>query len=100
MRRFAFEDAQLPVYTGDVRVTRELVLKPVLSAAEPSLFRLFQNVCLDSRSRVKASGVVSFQACDERQCYPPQSLAVEWRFNFVRPDFERSPAALRREFEQ
>jgi hypothetical protein len=99
LRHFAFEKDDLPVYEGDVRVTRDLVLKPVLSAAEPSLYRLFQTVCLDSASRVKASGTVSFQACDERQCYPPQSVAAEWTFHFVPPDLERAPPDLRREFE-
>lgn len=99
-RHFAFEEGELPVYAGNVRVTRELVLKPVLSATEPSLFRLFQTACLDSNSRVKASGVVNFQACDERQCYPPQSTILEWKFHFVPPDLERAPPELRREFEQ
>ncbi len=100
LQHFAFEEALLPVYAGDVRITRELVLKPVLSAAEPSLYRLFQSVCLDSNSDVKASGAVTFQACDERQCYPPQTVPLEWRFRFVPPDRERSPPELRREFEQ
>jgi len=100
MRHFAFEEDDLPVYGGAVRVTRELVLKPVLSAAEPSLFRLFQTVCLDSSARVKASGVVSFQVCNERQCYPPQSVALEWKFHFVPPDLQRAPPELRREFEK
>jgi peroxiredoxin len=99
LRHFAFEENDLPVYEGDLRINRELVLKPVLSAAEPSLFHLFQNVCLDSNSRVKASGVVSFQACDERQCYPPQSVPVQWRFHFVPPDMVRASPGLRREFE-
>jgi hypothetical protein len=99
-RHFAFAQEDLPVYDGEVRVTRELVLKPVLSAADPSLFRLFQNVCLDSSAHVKASGAVSFQACDARQCYPPQSIALEWKFHFVPPDLGRAPAELRREFEQ
>jgi hypothetical protein len=100
MRHFAFEEGDLPVYDGDFRVTRELVLKPVLSAAEPSLFRLFQTVCLDSGANVRATGAVSFQACNDRQCYPPQSIAVEWKFHFVPPDLERTPPELRREFEQ
>ena len=99
-RHFAFEEGDLPVYEGEVRITRELVLKPVLSAAEPSLFRLFQSVCLDSASRVKASGVVAFQACDERQCFPPQSIPLDWHFHFLPPDPERAPPELRREFEQ
>jgi hypothetical protein len=92
LRHFAFEEGELPVYAADLRVTRELVLKPVLSAAEPSLFRLFQTTCLDSSSRVKAS--------DERQCYPPQSTILEWKFHFVPPDLQRAPVELRREFEQ
>ena len=100
LRHFAFEEGELPVYTGAVRVTRELVLKPVLSAAEPSLFRLFQKVCLDAKGQVKASGVVRFQVCDERECYPPQSVRVEWKFHFVGPDLERASPALRREFER
>jgi AhpC/TSA family/Disulphide bond corrector protein DsbC len=99
-RHFAFEEGELPVYAGEIRVTRELVLKPVLSAADPSLFRLFQTSCLDSSSHIKASGVVNFQACDERQCYPPQSAILEWKFHFVPPDLERAPPELRREFEQ
>jgi hypothetical protein len=99
-RHFVFEEESLPVYTSEVRVTRELVLKPVLSAAEPTLFRLFENVCLDSSSEVKASGVVRFQACDERQCYPPKSIPLEWKFRFMPPDLEPAPRELRREFEQ
>jgi len=100
LRHFAFEEQDLPVFEGDVRVTRELVLKPVLSAADPSLFRLFRSVCMDSGSHVKATGTVSFQACDDRQCYPPQSIALDWEFHFVPPDLERAPPELRREFEQ
>jgi len=99
-RHFLFEKDDLPVYEGDVRITRELVLKPVLSAAEPSLYKLFQSVCLDSAGRVKASGTLSFQACDDRQCFPPQSLTLDWTFHFVPPDMQRAPADLRREFEQ
>ncbi len=100
LRHFAFEENELPVYEGQVRVNRELVLKPVLSAAEPSLFRLFQSVCLDANSRVKAKGTVNFQACDARQCYPPQSIPVEWEFRFLPPDMRRVSPELRREFEQ
>ncbi len=100
LRHFPFEQDDLPTYEGNIRITRELVLKPVLSAAEPSLFRLFQSVCQDSGSNVKATGVVTFQACNERQCYPPESVAVEWKFHFVPPNRERASPELRREFEQ
>jgi hypothetical protein len=100
LRHFEFEEDQLPVYEGSVRVTRELVVKPVLSAAEPSLYQLFQKVCLDPGSHLTATGKLSFQACNERQCYPPQSIPLEWKFKFIPPDPERTKPELRREFEQ
>jgi len=99
MRPFPFAEGMLPVYVDTLRLTRELVLKPVLSATEPSLYRLFKSVCLDASNGVKASGVLRLQVCDERQCYPPQTIPLEWKFRFVAPDMERSPAELRREFE-
>lgn len=100
LMRFAFEEDELPVYQSNLRVTRELVLKPVLSAAEPSLFRLFQSVCVDASSFVKASAVIRFQACTDRQCYAPESVAAEWKFRFAPPNLERASPELRREFEQ
>lgn len=99
-KRMASDEEMQPVYEGDFHVDRELVLKPVLSAADPALFRLFQKQCLDSESRVKARGTLSFQSCDQRQCFPPESIPVAWEFHFVAPDLERSPPELRREFEQ
>jgi peroxiredoxin len=99
LKQFSFQVEELPVYVGSLRLTRELVLKPVLSATQPSLYQLFEKLCLDKEARVKASGRLNFQACDDRRCYPPQSIAVEWKFHFVPPDSKRSPPELRREFE-
>jgi hypothetical protein len=39
------------------------------------------------------------QACDDRQCFPPKSIPLEWKFKFIVPDRQRSPVDLRREFE-
>jgi len=64
-----FAEMKLPVYTGTVRIMGE----PVLSAANRSLFKFFQSVCLDVKGYAKATGT---------------------------PDLERSPAEIRREFEQ
>jgi len=99
LKQFSFQVEELPVYVGSIRLTRELVLKPVLSASQPALYQLFEKLCLDKEGRVKAAGRLNFQACDERQCYPPQSIAVEWKFGFIGPDSKRSPPELRREFE-
>jgi DsbC/DsbD-like thiol-disulfide interchange protein len=45
-------------------------------------FRLTQDVTLDksakSGSTVTVAGTVSYQACDDRVCYPPESAPVSW----------------------
>jgi hypothetical protein len=90
----------LPVYEGTLRISREIIVKPALKATDPSLFKLFCDRCLDPTSHIKASGVFKFQACDERLCYPPQIVRPQWKLQFFRPDRQRSPNELRREFEE
>ena len=87
----------LPVYEGSLRISREIIVKPALKATDPSLFKLFSDVCLDPSSHIKASGALMFQACDEQRCYPPQTIQPQWRFQFVPPDRQRSPGDLLRE---
>jgi DsbC/DsbD-like thiol-disulfide interchange protein len=45
-------------------------------------FRLTQDVTLDKSAKagstVKVSGTVSYQACDDRVCYPPESSPISW----------------------
>ena len=90
----------LPVYEGSLRITREIIVKPALKATDPSLFKLFSDVCLDPSSHIKASGALMFQACDEQRCYPPQTVRPQWKFLFFPPDRQRSPDDLKREFEE
>jgi hypothetical protein len=89
----------LPVYEGVLRVGREVIVKPAIRATDPALFKLFSDRCVDSGSQIKLSGVLKFQACDERLCYPPQTVRPQWKFQFFPPDRQRSPDELRRESE-
>src|SRR3989440_6451338 len=45
-------------------------------------FRLTQDVTLDTSAKagttVAVTGVVNYQACDDRVCYPPESAPVSW----------------------
>ena len=45
-------------------------------------FRLTQDATLDKSARpgstVTVAGTVHFQACDDRVCYPPESVPVSW----------------------
>ena len=76
----------LPVYEDTVRISRELIIKPGIRAADPSVYRMFSKMCLDAAARILASGTLTIQACDERQCYPPQTLRPVWTFQFLAPD--------------
>jgi DsbC/DsbD-like thiol-disulfide interchange protein len=45
-------------------------------------FRLTQDVTLDKSAKagstVTVSGMVNYQACDDRVCYPPESSPITW----------------------
>ena len=98
-RTFSFSEAPLPVYEGTIRLTRELIVQPAIRAGDSSVYELFRKTCLDAQDKVGAAGVLEMQSCDERQCYPPRSIPLAWKFKFIAPDRQRSPAELRREFE-
>lgn len=98
-QKLPFSEEKLPVYEGTIRLTRELIVQPAIRADDPSVFDLFRKTCLDAQSQITASGVVEMQACDERQCFPPKSIPLAWKFKFIAPDRQRSPVDLRREFE-
>jgi len=80
-------DEQVPVYTRRVRVRAEVALgtrqelKPVY----------------DAGGVLDVTGMLSFQACSETECWPPQDVAVTWTLTLLPPDLERPPESLRRE---
>lgn len=97
--KFPFAEEKLPVYEGTIRLTRELIVQPAIRADDPSVYELFRRKCLDAQSQLSASGTLEMQACDNRQCFPPKSIPLSWKFRFIAPDRQRSPVDLRREFE-
>ncbi len=44
---------------------------------------------------LEVQGVLRYQACDDKQCYLPESLPLKWTFQVQKPDSERVPAELR-----
>jgi hypothetical protein len=74
------------VYRGHVRITREITfgpenaVKPLVSAAGELILK----------------GSLRYQACDNRKCYLPETVPLEWRFHFEGLDRERVPASLQR----
>ena len=75
-----------PVYVGRVRLSREITfgaentLRPLLTAAGDLVLK----------------GSFRYQACDDRKCYLPETVPVEWHFQFEPLVRERVPAELQR----
>ena len=76
----------VPVYRDRVRIVREITfgpekdLKPLVSATGDLVLK----------------GSFRYQACDDRECFLPQAIPLEWRFRFEGLDLERAPENLRR----
>ena len=74
------------VYRRKVRLTREITfgqeaaLKPLLSPSGELVLK----------------GSLRYQACDDRECYTPETAPVEWRFQFQGMERDRVPADLQR----
>ncbi len=80
-------EEQVPVYTRLLRVRVEVVLgtrqelKPVY----------------DGGGRLEVTGTLSFQACSQTICWPPQDVPLTWPLTLLPPDLERPPEHLQRE---
>ena len=76
----------VPVYQGtfrlvrDVTVARDAAIRPLL----------------DAEGKLAIEGVLRYQACDERVCYPPESVPVQWTLQVEGLDRQRAPAELQR----
>lgn len=57
-----FADERVPVFQKPFRLTQEITLG---RAAQPG-------------STVTIAGTVHFQACDDKVCYPPESVPLSW----------------------
>lgn len=41
-------------------------------------------------------GAFRYQACDDKECYPPQTIPLKWRLKVEKLDRQRAPAELQR----
>ena len=74
------------VYRGRVRITREITFgqeNSVKPQVTPS-------------GELVLKGSLRYQACDDRECYLPETAPLEWRFHFQAMERERVPAELQR----
>jgi hypothetical protein len=76
----------VPVYRGRVRITREITFGPE-NAVRP---------LVTPTGELILKGSLRYQACDDRKCYLPETVPLEWRFHFEGLDRERAPVSLQR----
>ena len=77
----------VPVYQDtfrlvrDVTVARDAAVRPLL----------------DAEGKLAIEGVLRYQACDDKVCYPPETVPVHWTLQVEGHDRERAPAELQRQ---
>ena len=74
----------VPVYRGHLRLQREITFAPdgaLKALANPA-------------GEVSLKGTFRYQACDDRKCYPPEDVPLEWRFQYEGLDRQRVPPDL------
>lgn len=49
---------------------------------------------LEAGQGLTLTGTCRLQACDDRVCWPPEAVPIEWRFDLIRPDLVKSPESL------
>ncbi|MBV9768268.1 MAG: redoxin domain-containing protein [Bryobacterales bacterium] len=70
-------DETVPAYRGQFRLTRDITIPP------------------DASKQFTASGSLRYQACDDRVCYIPQELHLNWIFELQPVDKLRGPSEIR-----
>lgn len=76
----------VPVYEGKIRLERDLTIgvgKGVEAVLGPN-------------KELRVKGSFRYQACDERICYRPETIPLEWVFRLTAHDRQRAPEELRR----
>jgi DsbC/DsbD-like thiol-disulfide interchange protein len=70
---------RVPVYENSVTLTRDVVIAPKHAGETLTL-----------------TGSLRVQACDDKKCYVPESIPLEWVFAYEPHDSTRVPPELRR----
>jgi hypothetical protein len=78
-------DEKVPNYTGVLKVSREITLaaQAVLTKDSPS-------------GELAITGEFRYQACNDRECFPPETVPLTWRLIVESHDRERVPKELQR----
>jgi hypothetical protein len=76
----------VPVYRGRVRIVREITF-----GQETALKSL-----VTANGELIIKGSFRYQACDDRKCFVPQDVPLEWHFKYEGLDRQRAPSEFQR----
>ena len=79
-------DETVPVYEDTFIVVRDITLGQLKELAR----------VVDPQGNITVQGSFRYQACDDRECYRPQQVQLEWTLRGKLHDGERVPEELRR----
>jgi hypothetical protein len=77
---------QVPVYENRIRLARDLTI-----GQSGEILPV-----LDAEKGLKVNGAFRYQACDDKVCYTPVTLPLEWSFATDNHDSQRAPEHLQR----
>jgi DsbC/DsbD-like thiol-disulfide interchange protein len=72
-------DETVPVYTDQFRLVRDIVFAP-----DAKLKTL-----VNEKGEIAIHGTLKYQACDDRMCYIPVSVPLDWTFRYQPLDRQR-----------
>ena len=78
-------DESVPVYEGSFRLVRDVMIGQPNEVGD-----------LLEDGALKIRGSLRYQACDDKVCYLPTTVPLEWTIQFEQHDRTRVPEALRR----
>jgi hypothetical protein len=76
----------VPVFDSHIRIKRDIIIgqeKEIASA-------------LTADRTLKVSGTFRYQACDDKECFIPKDIPLEWTFKIGALETERVPTELRK----
>jgi hypothetical protein len=86
MLRLAAINETVPVYQSRIRIVREITF-----GQEVALKQL-----VSASGDLVVKGSFRYQACDDRKCYAPQDVPLEWRCKYEGLDRQRAPSLFQR----
>ncbi|MGA7851998.1 MAG: protein-disulfide reductase DsbD domain-containing protein [Candidatus Acidiferrales bacterium] len=81
-------EEHVPVFEGKFRITQDVTVTV-------SKTRDIVRSLVSAGKTISITGVLSYQACDDRDCYPPASVPVMWSLQVLPLDLKRSPESIR-----